>query len=284
MRGYLVIAQNTERHDYIRLAYALALSIKNTQSEVNQFAIAVPDGTAIPEKYKAVFDHVVIIPWGDHAKKSDWKIENKWKYLHMTPFEETVILDADMIFTSDISYWWDIMSEKDVWATTNVYTYRGDVITSEIYRKTFVDNNLPNVYTAFMYFKKTELTSDLFTMAEIIFNHWERFYYDFLVEGRPKFLSGDVSFALAMQILGIELECTGNTTSMPAFVHMKGKLQAEEGTKNISEDWRENYPSYYMDDGRLKIGNFMQLLPFHYHIKGWMTDDIISSMEKLYDR
>lgn len=282
MRGYLVIAQNTERHDYIRLAYALALSIKNTQTEVTQFAIAVPDGTEVPEKYKGVFDHIVIIPWGDHAEKSDWKIENKWKYLHMTPFEETVILDADMIFTSDISYWWDIMAEKDVWATTNVYTYRGDVITSEIYRKAFVDNNLPNVYTAFMYFKKTELTSNLFTMAEIIFNHWERFYYDFLVEGRPKFLSGDVSFALAMQILGIELECTGNTTTMPAFVHMKGKLQADTGTKNISEDWRENYPSYYMDDGRLKIGNFMQLLPFHYHIKEWMTDDIIASMEKLY--
>ena len=154
-KGYLVIAQNNSSEDYIRQAYALALSIKNTQ-EINNFAIAVaPDAVkSIPEKYRSVFDYVVEIPWVDHATNSDWKIENKWKYYYMSPFDETVMLDTDMIFTSDISFWWDYLAEKEAWFTTNVKTYRGTDVTSDYYRKTFTSNKLPNIYTAFAYFKK----------------------------------------------------------------------------------------------------------------------------------
>ena len=71
--------------------------------------------------------------------------------------DETVILDTDMIFPTDVSYWWDIMAERDVWATTKVRTYRGEVVTSNFYRKYFVANDLPNVYTAFFYFKNLNL-------------------------------------------------------------------------------------------------------------------------------
>ena len=30
----------------------------------------------VSKKYKQVFDDIVDIPWGDHAKDSEWKIEN----------------------------------------------------------------------------------------------------------------------------------------------------------------------------------------------------------------
>ena len=33
-RGYFIIAQNNKEHDYIRMAYALALSIKFTQTDI----------------------------------------------------------------------------------------------------------------------------------------------------------------------------------------------------------------------------------------------------------
>ena len=225
-KGYLCIAQNSGDSDYVRMAYALALSIKATQSSVNQFAIAVVNKADVPEQYKHVFDHIVEIPWTDHAEGNKWKINNKWKYYYMTPFEETVILDTDMVFTTDISYWWDFLSIKDVWATTNVQTYRGNTVTSDFYRKTFARNDLPNVYTAFMYFKQSELATRLFALNEIIFNNWERFYYEYLDESRPKFLSADVAYALSMKILGIEDECTNpHLVGAPTFVHMKSFIQ-----------------------------------------------------------
>ena len=39
-KGYLVIAQNSN-YDYVRMAYALALSITNTQRSVRRISIAV---------------------------------------------------------------------------------------------------------------------------------------------------------------------------------------------------------------------------------------------------
>lgn len=276
-RGYLILAQNNKDTDYIRMAYALALSIKNSQKTVNNVAIATSD--TIQERYKGVFDNIIEIPWDDHAEFSNWKIENKWKYYYMTPFDETVVLDADMLFPKDISYWWDILSTKEIWITDKPKTFKGETITSTKYRSSFVSNNLPNVYTAFMYFKKTYTTGEIFKMVDIIFNNWERFYYEFLDETRPKYLSGDVAYALAIKILGLENECFSNLNSIPTFVHMKSYLQNID-EKYISEDWTKNIPTYFADDGTFKIGNYEQYFPFHYQIKTWLTNSMINILEK----
>jgi hypothetical protein len=282
-KGYLILAQDTEKDDYHRMAYALALSIKNTQKTVNNVCLATDmDIDSLPEKYKEVFDDIVPIPWTDHAEHSQWKIENKWKYYHMSPYYETVVLDSDMIFPTDISDWWSILSTKDMWITNKPRTFKGDIITSTKYRDAFVSNQLPNVYTAFMYFKKTEQVAGVFKLTEIIFNNWERFYYEFLDENRPKFLSGDVAYALAIKILGIEDECFGNTETFPTFVHMKAYLQGIP-EHAISEDWTKHIPTYFHNDGTFKIGNYAQTVPFHYHIKTWLTDDIIEILEEKFN-
>ena len=281
-RGYIVIAQNTKNVDYLEQAYALALNLKLTQSTVSDLTVCVDKATkkSITAKHKKVFDKIVDIPWGDAAKDATWKINNKWKYLYMSPYDETVVLDTDMIFPSDVSYWWDIMSQHDVWATTNVRTYRGDLVQSNHYRQYFAVNNLPNVYTAFFYFKKSELASELFAMTEIIFQHWKRMFYKYMTKGKPDWLSGDVAFALAMQILGIQEQCTKpHINSMPTFVHMKSHIQAVNGV-TLNDEWTDSLPTYYRSYDDFKIGNFQQTLPFHYVNKNWMTAKKIEQMEK----
>ena len=278
-RGYLILAQNTRSEDYLRMAYALALSIKNSQSTENNVTLATDNISLVPLKYGMIFDNIVEIPWTDAASLSKWKIENKWKYYYMTPYDETVILDADMIFSSDVSHWWDILSQRDVWITDKPQTYRGEIITSDKYRKTFTANELPNVYTAFMYFKKGQLAAEIFKLTGIIFDNWDRFFYTYLDETRPRHLSGDVAFALAIKILGVENQCFGNLDGVPSFVHMKSDLQNLKEV-NTFEDWTQHIPTYFRDDGGFKIGNYEQTLPFHYHIKEWLTDDIVSILEK----
>ena len=282
-RGYLVIAQNSGEVDYIRQAYALALSIKNTQT-INNFAIAVSkkDKELIPSHYLDVFDYVVEIPWNDHAEGNDWKIQNKWKYYYMSPFDETVILDTDMIFTSDISFWWDFFSEHEAWFTTNVKTYRGTDVDSDFYRKTFTSNNLPNIYTAFAYFKKTEKVAEMFRLVELVFQNWEKFFFEFLDNTKPDFLSGDVAYALAIKILGLEHEFTQNVKNIPTFVHMKSKLQ-DSNYDIPTEKWTDHLPTYFKTDGKLKIGNFNQFYPVHYHDKSWLTDLVINRLEDIYN-
>jgi len=283
-RGYIVIAQNTKKVDYLRQAYALALNLKLTQSTVSNLTVCVDKQTKkkITDKHREVFDHIVDIPWNDAATKSKWKIENKWKYYYMTPYDETVILDTDMIFPTDVSHWWDTLAQQDVWATTNVRTYRDEIVTSNYYRKYFEANELPNVYTAFMYFKKSELAAELFAMTEIIFNNWKRFFFKYMPKGKPDWLSGDVAFALAMQILGIEHECTrDNMKEYPTFVHMKSNIQNAMGMP-LYDTWTDSLPTYYRNYNDFKVANFQQTRPFHYVEKDWLTDEMLAQMETEY--
>ena len=282
-KGYFIITQNNNKHDYIRMAYALALSIKITQTEVNDVSIALP-GTEVDlvtEEQRKVFDQVVELPWADDAVNAEWKINNKWKYAHCSPYNETVILDADMLFLNDYSYWWPILHRKQVWATTCVRTYRNEIIYNDYYRKTFLRNRLPNIYTAFMYFRGGKITSELASMTKEIMQNWEQYYFKHLDASRPTWLSADVAYALAMKILCIENECTDNLL-IPSFVHMKTRLQNVNNALT-DENWTKYFPSYFTDDCKLKVGNYQIFYPFHYHVKEWLTDDIVKKLENAYE-
>ena len=284
-KGYIVIAQNNNTVDYLQQAYGLALNLKLTQSSVKNLAVCVDSNTKkkLTAKHHNVFNAIIDIPWNDDSKDEQWKINNKWKYYYMTPYDETVILDTDMLFPTDVSHWWDILTQRDVWSTTQVRTFRGEIVSSDYYRKTFTANNLPNVYTAFFYFKKSQLASELFAMVEIIFQHWQRMFYKYLPNGKPDHLSGDVAFALAMQLLGIEDQCTcENIDAVPTFVHMKSHVQNIGNKFDIQNNWTNTLPTYYNSYNNFKVGNFQQTLPFHYVEKNWLTKNMLAQLEADY--
>ena len=280
-RGFFTIAQGKE---YQRMAYAAALSLKISQpEEFSKLSIGVTkeELANVDSKYLEVFDNVVEIPWKDHAAKSSWKLENEWKSIYMTPYDETIKLDADMLFPSDISGWWDLLSQSEGVFCTEAMTYRGEVISSDYYRKTFTESELPNVYTAMFYFKKTDANFELFRLAEDIFNNWEKFFYEFLQpEHRPRFVSTDVVFALAAKILDYGSLNKTPHLSIPTFVHMKSQLQKWPDDQYMIEDWTKIVRSYYGRDCSLIVGNYKQELPFHYHVKTFLTDRMIEIMEK----
>jgi hypothetical protein len=133
-----------------------------------------------------------------------------------------------------------------------------------------------------MYFKKSDLASELFAQTEIIMQHWQRFFYKYMPAGKPDFLSGDVAFALAMQLLGIEHLCTReNVNLVPTFVHMKSHIQNVKASV-MHDDWCESLPTYYQSYREFKVGNFQQQLPFHYVNKNWITPEKIQQLEQDY--
>ena len=279
-RGYIAIAQNS-KVDYLKLAYALALSLKATQKE-NQFCVCVDEDTksAMPDKYKEVFDYVVDIPWNDPAKGDVWKIHNKWKYPHMTPFKESIILDTDVVFTQPVDQWWDYLSKKEVWACTNVKTFRNENVKSDYYRTKFTELELPNIYSNFTYFKESQTTFELFRMIEIIMTHWHVYYDKFLKGIGQNWMSADLAYARAIKLLDLENEvCDYDIKDVPTFVHMKSYIQNIASTK-ISGIWTESIPSELGSDLKVRVANYEQSLPFHYVEKEWMTDDKIEKYER----
>ena len=283
--GYFTIAQGKL---YQRFAYGLALSLLISQPKGrNQLAIGVTkeEKFQIDPKLREVLgvENIIDIPWKDHAAKSNWKLENEWKSIYMSPFDHTVKLDADMLFLTDKSYWFDYLKGSNLVFATTAKTYRGDTVTSDFYRKVYTENELPNVYSAYFYFDKSDVSFEFFKLSELIFNNWEKFFEEFFKpEHRPKFVSTDVVFALAAKILGVE-ELNKNRTiseDFPTFVHMKSRLQNWPEDNHMNEDWTKMMPVYFNQDCKLKVGNYLQTLPFHYFVKEFLTDEMITLMEK----
>lgn len=282
-KGYICVVQNNKETNYLRLAYALALSIKNTQSGVNKLSI-VTDIKRMPKGYRKVFDKVIPLKT-DKAKDANWKLDNIVDLYDYTPYDETVMLDSDMLFLTDVSHWWKYLALKDIWFTTHAKNFKGEAIPEgTIYREEFVANKLPSVYNAFFYFKKCDNSEALFNIMKDIHESWDYCVDKFLFKKKPKVFSTDVAFGLAIKLLDIEHVATFTDIPFPYFIHMKMQNQNWPlPDRYVDTDWSECIDtSFDTFDNSLgiKIGNVRQFGIFHYHVKSFLTDDMIKLLEQ----
>lgn len=273
-KGFLVLAQNTPTVDYVRQAYALALSIKSTQTEVTSISLVTNE--SVPEEYKSVFDNIIDIPWGDIAYNPEWKIENRWKLYHISPYDETIVLDTDMLFLDDISAWWDYCSTSDLKFCTRIKNYKNEIIDTDSYhRSAFIENKLENPYVALYYFKRSDFAHAYFNTLEFVIENWEYCYKKFAPVNMQTWLSIDMSAAVAIKILGIEE--TVDRASPLEFVHMKPAIQ---GVRPIPESW-QNVLYCDFNKNELVVGNYKQHYLFHYVEKDFLTDALIEQLKGL---
>jgi hypothetical protein len=275
-KGYVVLAQNTDTIDYVRQAYALALSLKLSQKSVSNISIITDD--IVPEEYKSVFENIIPIPWGDAAVNSRFKVENRWKIYHASPYDQTVVLDTDMLVLDDLSSFWNTFEYYDVYYTGKVSDYRNKTVTSDYYRKAFTANQLPNLYSGLHYFKKGEFAKEFYSWVEVITNNWEMFYGHFVSEHYPERASMDITAALAAKVMDVAEQVTNTKHDPVTFVHMKSRIQ---GWTEPTDSWMQSVAVYFDDDCELKIANYRQQGVFHYTEKDFLTDKIVSKLEAL---
>lgn len=268
-RGIIVLAQNNKTTNYVKQACVLAMSLCATNPETK---ISIVTNNRVPKEYKQFFDRIIKIPWTDDAKNSSWKVENRWKIYHVTPYDETMVLDTDMLILQDISSWWNFLHNYELFFTSRVETYRGETVTNDYYRKTFTVNNLPNLYSGLYYFKKCEKSHEFFNWLELVINNWELFYGKYTPKNYNNWISFDISAAIVAKILNIENEITNKKSKIPTFTHMKPMIQ---GWNHAIDKWQNAVGSYFSNDCKLKIGNYNQHGIFHYTEKDFLTDEIL---------
>lgn len=272
--GYLLIVSTHPTIDYLNMAYALALSIKNTQKPGY-------DKVALVINNKSLLSNIAS-PWV-FDKIIEWDQEIFWDGRSwmdkLSPWDSTVCLDVDMLFFNDISHQVDyFISNTDLFLPSTVYTYRGEIVDSDYYRKTFTANNLPNVYSLFTFFKKdSEITTSFFELGRSIVKNPTEFKNSFLTNNIPQVIGTDEAFALSAKILGIENIITFKL-SFPRIVHLKPMLQKWPWPANDVF----NHVGFYFDlTGNLKIGNFQQTDIVHYIDKTIITTEHISILENI---
>jgi hypothetical protein len=273
-KNFILVAQNTLTEDYVKQACVCAMSIHATNSNVS---IAIITDDIIPAEYKQLFDYIIPIPWGDLAKKYEWKIHNRWKIYFVSPYEDAVVLDTDMLVLEDLTHYFKFLQNYNIWLTSNVLDYRGNRITGDFYRKRFVNYNLPNVYFGLHYFKKSEFALEFYSWLDIITNNWKQFYkFDGKQLVQPT-ASMDLTAAMTTSILDCESLVTNNRLDSPTFVHMKPNIQGWDG---IVEKWQKKVGTYLTEDLDLYIGNYKQHGVFHYTEKDFVNDEIVSVYNK----
>jgi hypothetical protein len=270
-KGHIFLAQNSST-DYVRQACALALTIKK-HNTISQTCLVTND--QVPAEYRHAFDHVISIPWSDLASKSEWKVENRWKLIHATPFKENLVYDVDMLLLNSNDHWWSTLSQHDLYFTTSVTDYRGNLIDNNFYRKAFTENYLPNIYTGCFYFKKNNKAFEFFKWLNIITSNWEEFYRKFLPNRSQNFVSIDLSAALALRFM--DMESTAKVNLIPSFVHMKPMIQ---DWKQFPNKWTEAVSISFTDSLELKIAEIKQQGLFHYVEDEFLTDDILGKLLK----
>lgn len=270
MYNFVMLAQNNNSTDYVMQAVLCAMSIKK---EMPLSKVAIITNDVVPESFKQFFEHIVPIPWGDSAANEDWKIHNRWKIIHACPFDEAVILDTDMIVVSDISRQCEFMRNYDIFYTNSVLDYRGNTITSDFYRKNYTKFEIPSLYTAFSYYKKTKFAFDFYEMLNIVSENWHDFYN---INGSmiQKHASMDTTVGIVTKLLDCEEKVTARSKKLhtPMFVHMKPNIQ---GWKRLSEEWTTKIGPYLNSNMDLYIGNYKQTGLFHYVEKSFVKKDII---------
>lgn len=271
--GYLIVVADNQDVDYLRLAYALALSIKTTQKPgYDKTCLVIDNKSKLKDLNSSwVFDH--IIEWD---QETFWD-GRSWMY-ELTPWEYTVCLDADMLFFRDYSHWIDFfIDNSDLYIANKSYTYRGEIVTGDYYRKTFVKNNLPDLYSFYTFFKKpSQFVEEFFLLSKIIIKNPIEFSNLYLSNYKPKIVGTDESFALAAKILGIESEIA-YPLEFPRVVHMKPMIQNFPWPANC---WSDHLGFYFNEDCQLKVGNYQQLDIVHYVEKDKITEEIINLLEE----
>lgn len=272
-KGFLILAQSTTEVDYVQQAYALALSIKFSQVATSSISVVTND--PVPEEYKWVFDHIIPIPW--YKEGTRYQAENRWKLYHVTPYDETIVLDTDMLLLEDVEEWWNYCGNYDLRFCSRIKNHKLDIVVDKVHRKPFIVNKLSSPYYALHYFKKCDSSYEFYKVLEFVCNNWEWCWTKFAPEEYQNWLSMDLAVAVAIEITGRN-DSVEDICSPLEFIHMKPAIQ---GWDVVPYRWQDGVPGILTKKGDLIVGNIKQSKLFHYIEKDFITPKIITRLEEL---
>lgn len=235
-RGYLIPAVNTDTVDYVACADRLADSIRRWHPSAH-ITIVTRD----------------MLPHGDLGGYA-----NDWQIFQISPYRQTVKLEADMIAASPIDHWWTMFEHHDVVISQGCRTIYNEPSETRFYRKIFDANNLPDVYNAITYWRLSLTAKEFFGTVRSIFENWDQ--YRKMLKFPEDTPSTDVVYAMAAKIMGVET-VTLPPGYGPNIVHMKRHHQPIQG-----DDWTQEL---VWENNPVRINTVAQFGFVHYHIKDW---------------
>ena len=248
-RGYLIPAVDTNYVDYVGCAVQLARSIRQWHPDANISVISTKRCS------DPVFDNVIPLPYGDLEG-----FANDWQCFAASPYRQTIKLEADMIATGPIDHWWTLFEHRDVVISQGCRDIFNQTSKARHYRKLFDANQLPDVYNAITYWRRSQTAMEFFDHVRNVFENWSAFKT--LLKFPDEEASTDVVYAIVAVIMGVE-NVTLPLGMGPSIVHMKRHI-----IPTITDNWTKELVWEDIKPG-LRIQTIAQQGLVHYHIKNW---------------
>ena len=233
------MAQDTEKTSYTKCAETLKKSILRVMPNAN-ITIITTD----------------MLPYGDLGG-----FANDWQVYEVSPYDYTIKLEADMYIPRNIDHWWDVLKYRDIVVSSTIRNFMQEISDVRVYRRFMDDNNLPDVYNAITYFKKSDVAKQFFNVVRDIFENWEE-YKKILKCNQTEIVTTDWVYSIACHIMGVE------KTTMPTFTEMSMVHMKAFVNNSVTDNWTDTFVYECLPD-QIRVQTVPQQYPFHYHVKNF---------------
>ncbi len=166
-RGVLIFAFDNESVRYTEFARWSAARI---QQHLGLPVTLVTNATDIN---RAGFDQVISADAGANGvRDGTWFNLGRYRAGQLSPYDETVLLDADYVVNSDqlltlFGSDQDIVSMREAYDVTNRHDYQD--------LNFFGRHRMPSAWATVIYWRRSAAADLIFTMMEMIQNHWQHY-------------------------------------------------------------------------------------------------------------
>jgi hypothetical protein len=203
-KGVLIYAFNNSQIDYAKLAIFAAERVKHFLNV--PISIITNDLMSVHKIDKnQTIDQIIEIPdienyfkrrfydGEDNFETAFWKNSNRYTCYELSPYDETLVIDADYIINSNhLSYCWE--------CDHDFLIYKKSYDLSETENINYVSEySIPFYWATVFYFKKTQRTKCFFDIVNYIRNNWT--YYSSLYNLPDKKFRNDFAFSIAIHML-----------------------------------------------------------------------------------
>lgn len=204
-KGILVFARNNSQVDYVKQAVFLAIRAKEY---LNLPVSIATDAIDYVNTFPKVFDQIISVPFREGKslkryhngtlvqKQLEFKNDDRVRAYDLTPYDETLVLDTDIIIGDDkylhcFTQIEDLLMYKTAYDLANFRDY------SEF--KYLYDAGIDFYWATCVFFRKTKTNKIFFDLLQHIQDNW--YHYRTIFQIRQSTFRNDHAFSIGVHIM-----------------------------------------------------------------------------------
>lgn len=258
----------------IACAYALSLTLKLADPD-RETCVVVNKFSDVPKRYENGFDYIVELPYGRSEVNHHNIFIDFWQLYYCTPFDESMFVNTYALAVESLDGMWDVARESDL-VFASAKTFRGETFEGnrfDVHEK----NKLPCHDVGVIFFRKEEITSEFFKMADPVFKGWRDVYREVHTEIKVNDFDFGLMVNTVAKLLGEQY------TDPKLFTYTDLSIDfVQEDEKQY--DWYDSLNIWFTKDLKLKINNHRLSGIVVYQEPRFLTDAMIDKINDHYNK